>query len=93
MRSVVDFTQQAFHFISFVQSDTDGYEVYVERRRRRCTYQHFVVVIIITREEEYELNAGEAFGYHDADDDRLAALTLAIKLNAGLTFSCCVRLS
>ena len=34
---------------------------------------------------------------HDDDDDddeaRLAALTLAIKLNAGLTFSCCVRLS
>ena len=35
---------------------------------------------------------------HDDDDDdddeaRLAALTLAIKLKAGLTFSCCVRLS
>ena len=61
----------------------------------------FVVITNATvrREEKKETGARIArgrSGTHDADDDdeaRLAALTLAIKLNAGLTFSCCVRLS
>jgi len=62
----------------------------------------FVVITNATvrrEEEKKETGARIARGRsvtHDDDDDdeaRLAALTLAIKLNAGLTFSCCVRLS
>ena len=62
----------------------------------------FITNATVRREEEKkETGARIARGRSvthaddDADDDeaRLAALTLAIKLNAGLTFSCCVRLS
>ena len=62
----------------------------------------FVVITnaAVRREEKKETGAridrGRSVTHDDDDDDdeaRLAALTLAIKLNAGLTFSCCVRLS
>lgn len=55
------------------------------------TNEPFVMVLYNTTSGTRQEECGEAFRYYDAD--RLAALTLAIKLNAGLTFSCCVRLS
>ena len=59
----------------------------------------FITNATVRRDAKKENGARIARGRsvtHDDDDDdeaRLAALTLAIKLNAGLTFSCCVRLS
>ena len=60
----------------------------------------FITNATVRREDKKEENGariarGRSVTHDDDDDDeaRLAALTLAIKLNAGLTFSCCVRLS